>query len=113
MDIEIIEIDGDRKAAVSIVGVELISKGAKGKVPQICYALRLISGEYELGARKLASADVEKWLGEGLHLVREAFEWTKTQDGVADKFMSFAAEYERAYEYGQKKASALAKGNRL
>ena len=112
MDIETQRIDEDRAASVAVIGIEFIPSGSGGRVPQIQYALRLMSGDHDLSSRRLDSVQVQTWLAEAKPLVREAFEWLKLQDGVSAAFMGFAAEYERAFEYGVKVDSLRAKGAR-
>lgn len=108
MDIETQKIDEERSAMVSISGVELAPVGA-GSEPKIRYALRFVSGEYELGSRPLDTDQVEASMRAGSGLVREAFEALKREDGVSDAFRGFAAEFERAFEYGQRQALARSK----
>ena len=112
MDLELKDVGAERAAAVCIIGVELVAAGA-GREPKIRYALRFASGDYELGSRPLGTDEVERWLREGKELVREAFEWLKVQDGVSDAFRGYAAEYERAFEYGARESARRAKGQRL
>ncbi len=111
MDIETEKIDDDRAASVAVIGIELLPTDSGGRAPQIQYALRLIAGGHDLSSRRLDSAQVQAWLAEGKPLVREAFEWLKAQDGVSAVFMGFAAEYERAFEYGVKVDALRAKGS--
>lgn len=113
MDIEVEKIDDERSAALSVVGFELVPNGGGGRDVEVRFALRFISGEYELGSRALDSVEVGKWLSAGSPLVREAFEWLKKQDGVSNQFAGFAAEYERAFEFGQRIAATRALGPRL
>lgn len=108
MEIETQIIDIERSARVVITGFELVPQKNGGRSAEIRYALQFMFEEEELGSRPLITDEVSKWLSDDKSVVREAFEWLKMQDGVSSEFMGFAAEYERAFEYGQQRAAKRA-----